>query len=169
MNRVCKVCGISIPDKLYRSYGNYCASCSHKRRATPEFKAAAIQRTKRWREENPDKLQSLRKKESQSKAYKLYRQPSLERSLKNREYNLRRLGSSLGHYAEEYAKQKGCCAICGCYKQKLVVDHCHTANTYRGLLCANCNLALGHIHDDPDIALKLAQYLNDFQKGKEKY
>lgn len=167
MGRICKNCQTAITDSAYRSYGNYCATCSHRRRSTPEFKAAAVRRVKRWRDDNPDKLQQLRQREKQSMAYKLQRQPSPERSLKMREYNLRRLGSSLGHYAEEYEKQKGCCAICGNYQAKLVVDHCHTAQVYRGLLCNNCNLALGHIHDNADIALKLAQYLVNFKRSKE--
>lgn len=47
-----------------------------------------------------------------------------------------------------------------CDKQKpLVWDHNHTTGSFRGWLCASCNKALGLIYDDPQIALRLAQYL----------
>ena len=31
---------------------------------------------------------------------------------------------------------------------QLCVDHCHDSTNIRGLLCINCNLVLGHAHDD---------------------
>lgn len=50
------------------------------------------------------------------------------------------------------------CEACG--KQKpLVWDHNHTTGLFRGWICKWCNTALGLIYDDPQIALKLAQYL----------
>ena len=50
-----------------------------------------------------------------------------------------------------FAKQNGCCAICGIHQSKvkktLSVDHCHNTGIIRGLLCNNCNLGLGKFKD----------------------
>lgn len=66
-------------------------------------------------------------------------------------------------------EQGGGCAIC----KKLdwagrqpLVDHEHGKKmVVRGLLCQHCNVALGHIGDDPIIARAMADYL---EKPKEK-
>lgn len=42
------------------------------------------------------------------------------------------------------------CTICGS-REKLVVDHDHTTNKIRGMLCNHCNRGLGHFRDDPDL------------------
>lgn len=59
--------------------------------------------------------------------------------------------SRYGITKEEYNylldTQKGCCAICKKhqteFKRKLSVDHCHTTEKVRGLLCIRCNTLLG--------------------------
>ena len=42
-----------------------------------------------------------------------------------------------------------------------VVDHNHETNNVRGLLCHNCNVAVGHMQDDYKIAERLAKYLEE--------
>ena len=49
----------------------------------------------------------------------------------------------------------GQCNICGKFA-KLCVDHDHKANKFRGLLCDNCNIGVGHFKDDP-MLLEFAQ------------
>lgn len=39
------------------------------------------------------------------------------------------------------------------------VDHCHETGKVRGLLCQGCNVAAGHLGDDPSRAIELAKYL----------
>ena len=54
------------------------------------------------------------------------------------------------------------CKICGNKPQKpLHVDHCHETKKVRGLLCHQCNVALGHMNDDPQRLEKAISYLNE--------
>ena len=66
-----------------------------------------------------------------------------------------------------FKKQKGLCAICFTegfkmspkQKLKLVVDHCHTTGKVRGLLCHNCNRALGLLKDNKNYFNNCLLYL----------
>jgi hypothetical protein len=54
------------------------------------------------------------------------------------------------------------CAICKELQRderKLLVDHDHLTGVVRGLLCRNCNHALGKFRDDPALLLRAANYL----------
>jgi hypothetical protein len=64
------------------------------------------------------------------------------------------------------AAQNFVCAICGReprpYAGKVEgfnVDHCHATNSVRGLLCGNCNRAIGLLGDDPAVLDAAAAYL----------
>lgn len=69
-------------------------------------------------------------------------------------------GISREEYLLLFEKQNGLCAIC-CrdIDRKLCVDHCHKTKKVRGLLCHNCNRALGLIGDDPETAKRMLNYL----------
>lgn len=63
--------------------------------------------------------------------------------------------------------QGGLCAICGGRPNgnpnkkgaRLHVDHCHTTNKIRGLLCYSCNTLLGIAKDSPERLEAAAEYL----------
>lgn len=63
---------------------------------------------------------------------------------------------------EDYEKmsdlQNGKCAICG-EKKELHVDHDHETGMIRGLLCGNCNRAIGIMKDDKNLLIKAIEYL----------
>lgn len=42
---------------------------------------------------------------------------------------------------------------------QVYIDHCHTTGKVRGLLCRNCNLALGHVKDNTGVLKNLIGYL----------
>ncbi|MBU2051427.1 MAG: endonuclease VII domain-containing protein [Gammaproteobacteria bacterium] len=60
---------------------------------------------------------------------------------------LKRGGITLEEYNQMFAKQNGCCAICGKHqselKNRLAIDHNHETGEIRGLLCTSCNITLG--------------------------
>lgn len=58
-------------------------------------------------------------------------------------------------------KQNGCCANKGCDRKPTAVDHCHTTNKVRGILCAGCNTAFGLLKESPERILGLLNYGED--------
>ncbi|API52857.1 hypothetical protein BMW22_15640 [Rhizobium leguminosarum] len=72
-------------------------------------------------------------------------------------------GISSRKYDEMLAEQGEKCAACRTpqpqLKRRLAVDHCHSSGQVRGLLCSNCNTALGLTRDDPLILEGLISYL----------
>jgi len=70
-------------------------------------------------------------------------------------------------YDEMHAAQGGACAICRATTNftfnNLCVDHDHTNGRVRGLLCLNCNTALGQFKDSTSLLLKAADYPEGFK------
>jgi hypothetical protein len=62
----------------------------------------------------------------------------------------KKYGLTVKDYTVLLELQHGVCAICLAAPNatRLVVDHCHHSNAVRGLLCHNCNKALGFLNDD---------------------
>lgn len=55
-------------------------------------------------------------------------------------------------------EQNGLCAICG-RDRPLVVDHDHSTEQVRRLLCRTCNGLLGFAEDDINILQRAIEYL----------
>ncbi len=56
-------------------------------------------------------------------------------------------------------KSQGACEVCGDTEGRLCIDHCHDTKKVRGMLCHNCNTALGLIKDNKETLRSLIQYL----------
>lgn len=52
------------------------------------------------------------------------------------------------------------CQCCG-KAEDLCIDHCHNTGKVRGVLCRQCNQALGLLGDTKENVIKLLEYLND--------
>lgn len=71
---------------------------------------------------------------------------------------------SVEDYEYMLADQGHVCAICKCPNndgKRLAVDHDHATGRVRGLLCNPCNLAVGHMKDDPTRLRQAAEYLEE--------
>jgi len=101
--------------------------------------------SKVWKDNNPDKLRAMWIKQI---------------------YNL-----SWEDYEALLLNQKGVCAICEVplklhkgiehLAEVAHVDHCHTTGNVRGLLCSNCNTAIGLLKDSESLLKKAIKYLGE--------
>lgn len=76
--------------------------------------------------------------------------------------------------AKKVAKQNGIsfkapaetsCEICGS-KDKIVFDHDHKRNVFRGWLCNGCNRSIGMLGENIESLLKTFNYMNKMEKKK---
>ena len=84
----------------------------------------------------------------------------------------RNYGITLDEFNIMLKKQDNRCLICdvkvhaiiggdlkGDNKTKACLDHCHATGNVRGILCNNCNKALGLLQDEPSILKQAIAYL----------
>lgn len=74
----------------------------------------------------------------------------------------REFGITVADFRALEERQDGVCAICrkvNIANRRLAVDHDHTTNTVRGLLCNSCNRAVGFFNDDPRLLAAAIEYL----------
>ena len=84
-------------------------------------------------------------------------------------YLLRHYGITVEQYEQLLEQQNHKCKICQGegflmgknHTMKLVVDHCHTHGHVRGLLCHNCNRALGLLQESVEITECAVEYLKE--------
>ena len=73
---------------------------------------------------------------------------------------LRRYGLTKEQFYQMVADREGKCDICHRVPEhELRVDHDHTTNTVRGLLCASCNSGLGFLGDTIEGLERAIEYL----------
>ena len=162
----CKIHGKLIPE-LIKQDGR-CKLCHRKSasRKRNENRAWFNAKMKIEREKNPEKW-----KEIYQKAYLKFRAKHKE------EYSLLKCcqarGITLDQYQEMLEKQNGVCAICFLPEtrkdprtkssMRLTIDHCHSTNKVRGLLCHSCNTAIGKLGDDIPRIIRAAKYIKQSQ------
>jgi len=74
----------------------------------------------------------------------------------------KRYGITIEDYARMMEQQQGKCYICKEQKAyDLYVDHNHTTNKVRKLLCNSCNSALGSADDSVIRLMKMIDYLKE--------
>lgn len=137
MARPCRECGGPKPAGRGRKYCDNCTkSCDE--HAAYTYGCAACQKS--W-------LDATGKRKEYRQRYSVEQ----SRATKRRKYGL--TDSQL-----DEVLAPGKCATCD-RTDDLVIDHDHATGVVRGLLCRDCNLALGNIKDSIDTLKRLVGYL----------
>lgn len=137
--------------------------------ANPEAYKA---RSKKWREENPERYRELTRRHAEANREKVKdrsrrwyaenRDRAAETTRRNR---LKRYDLTPEQFAEMLAGQDSRCLICEQQMDPPVVDHSHRDGSVRGLLCRQCNSAIGLLQDDPAILARAIEYLTRSSSG----
>lgn len=107
------------------------------------------ERARQWGESMPPEQREARRKQSR------------------RRYIQGEYGLTDEQYQALWEAQGGLCAVCRRRFQKLQIDHCHETGAVRGLLCGNCNFAIGRLGDTPAALMRAVNYLRDAQKRQQ--
>ena len=130
-----------------------------------------------WSKKNPGRQKEwYRANKDKRRAYYLKWREKMPQSYREavRRSNLKKsYGITLEYFEEMMLEQSGKCAICMIelvrerHKRGSVnVDHCHSTGRVRGLLCSECNRALGQFNEDPVRMRSAADYMDRQHKRK---
>lgn len=118
-----------------------CRACRSKRRKQPHYRINERESNKKWRH----------------RTIHLRREEQFVRNLR-RKFNMKP-----EEYWQMFEEQNKGCAICrkpnSKSGKKLAVDHCHSTNKIRGLLCNECNTGLGLFDDKIEFLRSAIVYL----------
>ena len=140
--KTCTDCGEAKQLSAFRSrggkqshlYKSHCNTCLYKRH-------------KNWAELNQHRVSEYREKDPWTLAKRCARR-----------------GITPEQLVDRYERQEGCCAICKTHTKLIdsAIDHNHKTGEFRGVLCKQCNRALGMFRDSPTILRSALEYLNAF-------
>ena len=141
--KTCKVCGLIKPtDEFYRA--------SDQRYLQPDCKACHVEASRRYYHRLPPEAKARR-----------------IATIKARKYGMT-LDEMLA-YVEQHDDN---CDICGqpdtthrnaTWTRQLTFDHDHDTGRLRGMLCSQCNLALGRFGEDVELLRKAIDYIERFR------
>ena len=142
----------------------------HRKEYLREYRKNNPEKWDKTPEQNEMRNAARRKKYAEDKEYRnKQREKAKEYGKRNPHIKfaqrLKQYGITPDDYIQMLGNQNGECAICGspdsgCIKkERLHVDHCHTTGKVRGLLCTNCNQAIGKFKDSPELLRLAAMYI----------
>lgn len=113
---------------------------------------------KKWSLVNKDKRRISRKKSYHKNILKNKEKSKISRYKTHIKY---KYGITQEIYNDLFLKQEGRCAICNkTSNRKLYIDHNHTTDKVRGLLCMKCNAGLGMFDDSIFYLINACSYLH---------
>jgi hypothetical protein len=106
-----------------------------------EHRTRKLAANKVWRTEHSEELNAAWSER--------WRSDPAFRASKQAQRRLRKYGLTTERYERMVAEQNGLCAVCKLEPLRgLCIDHDHRTKEVRGLLCDNCNSAIGFFADD---------------------
>ena len=158
--KTCRLCQVEKPLSEFRfrkdnqKHRNDCKACQrqYETKYRKENSEAVKEGVRKWHKENKERI----------KEYRIanFKREKFRSIMKN-------YGVSEDMFYERLFLQDNSCAICGTVFTEGVnpyVDHCHSTNVFRGLLCMICNTGLGHFKDNIDNLIKATKYLQEAEK-----
>ena len=150
----------------YNSDGlsTWCAACmrTKEKKRSPESKRTRSEYSKEWYQ----RTKPLRL--AQAKEYRDTHKPLMRLSNFKQHYDLTQ--EQLDYII---AWKEGKCAACGVALVEVgqgtdrgVVDHDHSNDKFRAILCYPCNHVLGHAKDNPETLRKCAEYLEKWKQNE---
>jgi len=142
VTKICTVCKEDKPITAYRTRGGDMRHLLKSRCNT-----CLYIKHKEWVKQNPNRIKAYRNKDSWTLTKRCARR-----------------GITPEQLIDAYARQEECCAIC---KQEIklsdsAIDHNHNTGEFRGVLCKQCNRALGMFKDSPTVLKNAIEYLELF-------
>lgn len=133
MDKQCKTCAKFKPEEEFISMNGKPTTCCRL------CLDNALKYASRWRTKNPEKAREVQAAAKRKRKY----------------------GISREVYNQMVERQKGGCACCGntTNGKSLAVDHNHNTGAIRGLLCHQCNTAMGLLNDNPKRLQACIDYL----------
>lgn len=147
MSKACTKC------KVVKEDCNFYKCSLVKSGLSPSCKACSSEYSKSYRAANRERVRnniSTWVKSNPEKCSERARRATLKR----------RYGMSVADYDLILKDQEGMCKICG-ESKRLYIDHCHDSGIVRGLLCASCNIGVGHLEKSGDFVQKALDYIKN--------
>ena len=146
-----KICSKCLKEKSVFEFGRYSNGSP-----TPNCKECLNEKARNCRNKNPETYRKATRR--------CYRSGGIEAKKKHNLYQkCYTKGITTKQYLEMFRSHNGKCDICGVpnleLKRNLAIDHDHITGKIRGLLCINCNMALGGFRDDPELLENAIAYL----------
>jgi hypothetical protein len=135
---VCNKCKVAKPKSEFFKESKFTRGYRY------SCKKCEAPRFKKYREDNKEKVNNSRLKWNRKKSYNF--PPEL--------------------FEARFDEQGKICAICKSPnaggRGAFHADHNHETNQPRGILCHNCNVALGNFKDDPELLKAAIEYLQKY-------
>jgi hypothetical protein len=135
---VCNKCKVAKPKSEFFKESKFTRGYRY------SCKECEAPRFKKYREDNKEKVNNSRLKWNRKKSYNF--PPEL--------------------FEARFDEQGKICAICKSPnaggRGAFHADHNHETNQPRGILCHNCNVALGNFKDDPELLKAAIEYLQKY-------